>query len=128
MAEGNVQMDSGKVKAVVDWPQPTLIWDCTTLVAPLSALTSPKVPFKWSPAVDKAFVDLKHRFTTGPILIHPDPLCQFVVEEDASDVRVGAILSQRSAQDQKLHPWPSCPSVSILLRGTTMLATENSWR
>jgi hypothetical protein len=65
IAEGNVQMDPGKVKSVVDWPQPTsrvqlqwflgfanfyhcIIRDYSTLTAPLSALTSPKVPFKWS--------------------------------------------------------------------------------
>ncbi|KAM9421437.1 uncharacterized protein ACWYII_021537 [Salvelinus alpinus] len=55
-------------------------------------------------AVDRAFVDLKHCFTTSPILVHPDPSHQFVVEVDASDVGVGAILCQRSSQDQKLHP------------------------
>ena len=81
-----------------------LIQEHSTLAAPLSALTSPKVSFKLSPAVDKASVDVKHRFTTAPILIHPDPSRQFVGEVDASDVGVGDILSQRSAQDQKLHP------------------------
>jgi hypothetical protein len=77
-------MDPGKVKAVVDWPQPMsrvqlqrflgfanfyhrFIWDYSTLAAPLLALTSPKVPFKWSPAVNKGFVDLKQWFTTAPI-------------------------------------------------------------
>jgi hypothetical protein len=35
---------------------------------------------------------------------HPDPSCQFVMEVDALDVGVWAILSQRSAQDQKLYP------------------------
>ena len=49
-------------------------------------------------------MDLKHRFTTAPILIHPDPSRQFVVHVDASDVGEGATLSKRSAQDQKLHP------------------------
>lgn len=77
----------------------------STLAAPLSALTSPKVPFTWSPAVDRDLVDLRHRFTTAPILVHPDLSRQFVVEVDASDIGVGAILHQQSAQDQKLHPY-----------------------
>ena len=53
----------------------------------------------WSSAADQAFQDLKHGFTTAPILVHPDPSHQFVVEADASDVRVGAVLSLRSALD-----------------------------
>ena len=38
------------------------------------------------------------------ILQMPGPERQFVVQEDASDIGVGASLSQRTASDQKLHP------------------------
>ena len=55
-------------------------------------------------AADWEFWDLKHSFTTAPILGHPDPSRQFVVENDALDVGVGAVLSQHSALDLKLHP------------------------
>lgn len=44
------------------------------------------------------------RFTPAPILTVPDPSRQFVVEVDASNVGVGAALSQRSEKDNKLHP------------------------
>ena len=47
---------------------------------------------------------VEHRFIPAPILTQPDPSLQFVVEVDTSVVGVGAILSQRSPQDQKLHP------------------------
>ncbi|KAM9559286.1 LOW QUALITY PROTEIN: voltage-dependent T-type calcium channel subunit alpha-1G-like [Salvelinus alpinus] len=79
-----------------------LCWECPDLSR--EALTSPKVPFTWSPAADRAFRDLKYRFTPVPILVHPDSSSQFVVEVDASDIGVGAVLSQRSALDLKLHP------------------------
>ena len=41
----------------------------------------------------------------APILIHPNPDNQFIIEVDASNVSVGAVLSQRSAQDSKVHPY-----------------------
>ncbi len=36
--------------------------------------------------------------------IAPDPSRQFVVEVDASEVGVGAVLSERSSTDDKMHP------------------------
>ena len=50
------------------------------------------------------FNNLKSRFTSAPILSQPDPDRQFIVEVDASDVGVGAILSQKNGADQKIHP------------------------
>jgi hypothetical protein len=41
-----------------------------------------------------AFDTLKMVFTFAPILIHPDPAKPFIVETDASDFALGAILSQ----------------------------------
>lgn len=56
------------------------------------------------PAAEKAFCELKKRFTSAPILCRPDPSRKFIVEVDASDGGVGAVLSQRSETNQKLHP------------------------
>lgn len=121
VAQDSVQMDLAKVSAVTSWPIPDtrkqlqcflgfaifyrrFIRHYSSLAAPLTILTSSKVPFQWSPTADSAFQTLKTRFTSAPILQMPDPNCQFVVEVDASDVGVGAILSHRSANDQNLHP------------------------
>jgi len=109
------------VSAVTSWPVPDshkqLQWflgfaniygrffrDYSTIAAPLTALTSSKVPFCWTPVVEMAFEYLKTWFTSPSILQVPDLNCQFIVEVDASDVGVGALLSQRAAVDQKLHP------------------------
>ena len=118
---GGVQMDGPKVKAVTDWERPMsrrelqrflgfanfyrrFIRNYGSVAAPLTALTSPRVKLSWTPAAEAAFNDLKSRFTSAPILSQPDPDHQFVVEVDASDVGVGAILSQKSGADQKVHP------------------------
>ncbi len=74
------------------------------LAAPLTALTSTKTAFRWSNAAEAAFTKLRSRFVSAPILQAPDPTHQFVVEVDASEVGVGAVLSQRAASDDKMHP------------------------
>ncbi|XDV19457.1 hypothetical protein PO909_024927 [Leuciscus waleckii] len=119
-AEG-MRMDPDKVKAVVEWPNPDsrkalqrflgfanfyrrFIRNFSQLAAPLTALTSPRTAFRWSEAAETAFSNLKSRFVSAPILIAPDSSRQFVVEVDASEVGVGAVLSQRSPSDNKMHP------------------------
>ena len=76
----------------------------SSVAAPLTCLTSPKVRFTWGPEAEEAFQTLKGKFTSAPILVHPDPERQFIVEVDASNTGVGAVLSQRSAGDAKVHP------------------------
>ncbi|KAG1943781.1 retrotransposable element [Pimephales promelas] len=119
-AEG-IEMDPAKVQAVVDWPVPKsrvelqrflgfanfyrrFIRNFSQVAAPLTALTSVKTCFRWSHSAQGAFDLLKNRFTSAPILITPDISKQFIVEVDASEVGVGAILSQRSLADNKVHP------------------------
>ena len=117
-----VTMDPAKVKAVADWPQPTtpkqlqrflgfanfyrcFIRDYSKTTAPLHALASGTATrFRWTTEAGRAFSELKRRFSSAPILTHPDASLPFVVEVDASDVGIGAVLSQRSPKDKKLHP------------------------
>lgn len=108
-------------KAVLDWPVPDswkqlqrflgfvsffrrCIWNYSSVAAPLTSLTSVKKSFSWTPEADVIFQILKQWFTSAPILQLPDQSLQFVVEVAASDIGVGAILFQRAALDQKLHP------------------------
>lgn len=121
VSPGTIQMDQRKVKAVLEWPTPTnrrdlqsflgfanfyrrFVRNFSTVAAPLTALTSTAVKFVWTTAAEEAFQELKGRFTSAPILIQPDPNRQFIVEVDASEVGVGAVLSQRSAKDNRIHP------------------------
>ncbi len=132
-----VRMDPDRVKAVVNWPTPDsrkallrflgfanfyrrFIRNFSQLAAPLTALTSTKMTFRWSNAAEAAFTKLRGRFVSAPILRAPDPTRQFVVEVDASEVGVGAVLSQRATSDDKVHPcaffFPSTVSCRTQLR------------
>lgn len=118
-AEGEIHMDSEKVQAICDWPKPDsrkqlqrflgfpnfyrrFIKNFSSVAPPLHALTSACSHFIWNKGAESAFNILKDRFTSPPVLTLPDPKLQFVVEVDASDVGVGAILSQRTPHDGRL--------------------------
>ncbi|KAI2655949.1 Transposon Tf2-6 polyprotein [Labeo rohita] len=116
-----VAMDPQKLEAVRSWPLPTslkqlqrflgfanfyrrFIRGFSSTAAPLTALTKPsRGEFHLTPEAIQAFKTFCHQFTTAPVLTHPDPTKPFVVEVEASDVGVGAVLSQRGP-DEKLHP------------------------
>ena len=93
------------------------------MAAPFTTLTSTSTPFHWTPEAEAAFLELKSHFTATPILTQPDPELQFIVEVDASDTRVGAVLSQRSPSDQKVHPCAFFSVSSHLQRGILTVFT-----
>ena len=72
------------------------------LTRPLTDLTKKSEKFFWSAECDKAFQELKSRFTSAPIRRHFDPHLPCIIECDASDFAIGAILSQKC--DGRLHP------------------------
>lgn len=141
VSKGSLQIDPGKIQAVLDWPRPTSIKQVQRFLGfsnfyrrfirnvaePLSAMTRKSAkPFMWTCRADQAFNKLKRLFTSAPILNLPDSELPFVLEVDASDVGVGAVLSQRSKSD-KLHP---CAFFFVSLhqrRGIMILETGSCW-
>ena len=121
LEEGQVRADPKKVRAVEEWAQPAdhaqlrlflgfahfyrrFIRGFSRVTAPLTALTSTLHPFSWTPEAEDAFSTLKSLSSSAPVFILPQPSRQFIVEVDASDVGIGAVLSQRSEEDQQIHP------------------------
>lgn len=109
-------MDQDKVNAGSSWPTHVNIKDVqrfigfanfyrrfiqgfSTIATPLTALLKNK-PRKltWTPAAEKAFTELKKAFTSAPIQDHPDLSKPFIVEVDASERGVVAVLSQRLSE------------------------------
>ncbi|GJX18778.1 ty3-gypsy retrotransposon protein [Tanacetum coccineum] len=119
-----VKMDPKKVIAVRDWPDLTtqrqvrgflglagycrrFIKGYATMAAPLTELLR-KDGFRWGGQEAAAFQELKQQLSTAPILSLPDFTQEFVVEADASDYGIGAVLVQHNRPisyfSQKLGP------------------------
>ncbi len=116
-----IKPDPAKIEAVAKWPVPDshkalqrflgfanfyrrYIMNFGQIAAPLMALTSNKVSFRWNQDAQVAFDALKSHFVSAPVMLFVDPESQCIVEVDALDVRVGAVKSQRSLGDGKVHP------------------------
>ena len=82
-----------------------------TIAAPLTELLKKGKPehIAWSAACDEAFVTLKECLTKTPILRVPDPQQRFIIQTDASDVGIRAVLNQKD-DDGEEHPiaYASC--------------------
>src|SRR6266481_9002008 len=116
-----ISMDITKTKAILNWPMPTnvkqiqsfvgfanfyqrFIVNFSETVTPLTRLTQKEAPCIWGPEQQAAFDTLKLAFTQAPILSHFNPNNPIVIETDASDYAIAAIISQISLNDGDLHP------------------------
>lgn len=113
--------DPAKVSAISNWEPPDtrkqlqrflsfanfcrrFIRSYSSNDTPLTQLTSVNKEFIWNPEAQAVFDKLKELFISAPILIQPEPQQQFIVEVDASDSGVGAVLSQCDCTTGKLKP------------------------
>lgn len=106
-----VRPDPRKIESMVAWPQPQspkqlrgflgltgyyrrFVRNYAGIAAPLTDMLCHN-SFHWTPAALEAFAALKNAMTTAPVLRLPDFSIDFVVETDASNVGIGAILMQQ---------------------------------
>ena len=100
-----------KIIAVVNWPIPSslrdlraflglcgyyrrFIFQFSAVAAPLYSLTEKGRSFEWTSECQSAFEQLKQHLTSSPILCMPTDHDHFVLDTDASDTAIGAVLSQ----------------------------------
>ena len=107
-----VSTDSAKTAQVANWPEPQstqevqqflglasyyhrFVKNFADVARPLYRLLEKARPFHWTQACQEAFAELKRRLTSAPILAFPDFNKPFILDTDASDSGIGAVLSQQ---------------------------------
>ena len=80
----------------------------SALLAPLTALTSDKTPWKWEEKHQKAFDSVKKIISRETLLSYPNFNEPFDIHTDASDLQLGAVISQNNKPiafySRKLNP------------------------
>ena len=67
----------------------------SSISRPLNRLSQKDIIFDWTLNCKKAFYDLKNALISGPVLKFPDFKEQFILTTDASNLGLGAVLSQK---------------------------------
>jgi hypothetical protein len=78
------------------------IEDYAKLAAPLHRLTHDLSTFVWGPEEEASFNEIKQRLTTAPILAYPDFSQPFIIQTDACNIGISAILCQRIEGQEKV--------------------------
>ena len=114
VSQDGIAPDPEKVVAVEQWPVPTTVAKLRSFLglvnyyrrmiprfgeraAPLYALFKKGEDWSWSPECQESFEALRGSLTDAPVLAYPEfgpQAGQFILDTDASDVSIGAVLSQ----------------------------------
>ena len=130
-----VRPDPNKIKPVMELPEPkdhknirkflgtgsyyrSFIKNYAIKAAPLQALLSEKVAFKWTDKHRNAFQDIKSAIANATLMHYPHPTKQFIIDCDAALEGLGAVLHQ-VGDDNKEYP--------ICFASRSLKQNEKSW-
>ena len=119
VSSSGISTDPEKLETVTNWPIPNNLQElrsflglCTyyrrfvanfsDIARALHELTEKGKPFLWTTQCQQAFDSLKEAVTTAPILAYPVPGAPFILDTDASNSGIGAVLSQGTENGEKV--------------------------
>lgn len=136
LSRNGVRPNPDKVEAIVNFERPTSIRSLrrflgminyyrrfiegySEITAPLTDLLKgkPKV-VKWNEQAEAAFISLKERLISAPILTNPNFTCPFTVQTDASDSAIAGVLTQEIEGEEHV--------ISYFSRKLT--TTQRAWK
>ena len=111
ISEKGIATDPAKTEKVASWPTPTncrhvqqflgfasyyrrFVQNFATIAKPLHRLTEKNSRFKWTEECQHAFDILREKLIYPPVLVFPDFSKEFILDTDASNSGIGAVLSQ----------------------------------
>ena len=119
-----IMTEPDKVAAVRDWPTPTDIHQLrsflglasyyrrfvagfSTVAAPMFSLMRKDTPYERGPQQNAAFHELKQALCKDPVLVAPNTELPFILDTDASNTGLGAVLSQLTPDGERVVAYHS---------------------
>lgn len=120
VCEEGIRPDPDKIAPISDYPVPKTVKDIRRLMglagwyrrfipnfasvtAPISnMLKKGRTKIEWTAEAQQALEYIKVALTSSPVLANPDYSVPFIIQADASDVGMGAILVQGEGDDEKV--------------------------
>ena len=136
VTKDTIKMDLIKLARIRDWPTPTTVKQVRSFLGfgnyyrrfisgmahiarPLNDLTKKDKIWNWTLECQLTFDTLKEKFMTAPVLRMPDVNKPFVLQMDASNRAIGAVIMQKD-ENGELHP------CGYLLKALT--PTQSNWQ
>ena len=130
-----IETDPDKIRSVFDWPTPLnhknlkrflglasyyrrFVQGFAQVAAPLNALTNKGKEWLWTAECIQAFLELKKRLVSAPVLVMPQFSQDFLLDTDASGESLGTVLSQVVAGQERVVAYAS----------KTLTKTERKYR
>ena len=109
--ENGLHVDPDKVADIINYPRPKtssqvrrfvgvcswyrrFVPNFSSIMSPLTKLTGKKIKWHWGPDCEEAFITMKNKLVSAPILACPDFDQEFDLLCDASGTGIACILSQ----------------------------------
>ena len=121
-----IHCDPTKIEAVRDWGTPSTVSEIrsflglasyyrrfvpkfSTVASPLTDLIKKDQKFEWTERCEEAFQLLKKKLIEAPVLVYPsrDDQDLFILDTDASNTGIGAVLSQVQDAQEKVISYAS---------------------
>ncbi|XP_038064778.1 uncharacterized protein LOC119735148 [Patiria miniata] len=124
VSKGGVKTDPSKTRQIEEWPVPRNIQEVRSFLGlasyyrrfvasfaeiarPLHKLTEKDKDFRWTHDCQLAFEQLKQRLTSALVLAYPKLDPEFILDTDASNSGIGAVLSQLQDGQERVIAYAS---------------------
>ena len=128
VSKDGIACDPEKTEVIQSWPVPSMVThvrqfigfasyyrkfipNYSEIAQPLTHLTKKSVRFNWSQDCQKAFDSLKEKLASPPVLAYPKDEGEYILDTDASNHAIGAVLSQIQDGEERVisfRSWALC--------------------